>query len=125
MAGIRDIKRASRQRLHTALAVPALYIPVTGATAVPVTVRVHTKFDMTGRLNGDPQWSERAEAEPYIIFEASELPVNGLRTKAVVSVEAGEAYHIEAADPVDDAGFIRARVTRLTATQATGLPVPA
>lgn len=122
MAGIRDIKRAARQRLHDQMAVSALYIPVTGATPVPVTVRVHTKFNMAG--GSDPEWAERAEAEPKIVFKASELPANGLRTKAVVSVEAGEAYHIEAADPVDDAGFIRAKVTRVAAAQAAGLPVP-
>lgn len=123
MPGIRDIKRAARQRLHDHLAVSALYIPVTGATPVPVTVRVHTKFNMAS--GGTPEWAERAEAEPKLIFRASELPANGLRTKAVVSVEAGEAYHIEAADPVDDAGYVRARVTRLAAAQTAGLPVPA
>ncbi|AOR76574.1 hypothetical protein [Novosphingobium resinovorum] len=121
MGGIRDIKRAARQRLHTALAVRAFYIPVTGASPVPVTVRIHTKFDALG----DPQMMQRADIEPQIVFQASQLPVNGLRNKAVVSVEAGEAYHIEAADPVDDAGFITARVTKLPVAQTTGLPVPA
>lgn len=124
MAGIRDIKREARSALHTAMAVPALYVPVTGATPVPVTVRVHTKYDAAGQLNGGAQWGERAQAEPHLIFRASQLPPNGLRSKAIVSVEQGEAYSIEAADPVDDAGFIKARVTPLPAAQTTGLPLP-
>lgn len=125
MAGIRDIKRAARQRLHTALAVPALYIPVTGADPVPVTVRVHTKFDAVGQLNGEAQWGQRAQAEPHLIFQATDLPANGLRVKAVVSVEAGEAYYIDHSDPVDDAGFVKARVTAVPAATAEDLPVPA
>ena len=121
---IRDIKRDARPRLHAHAAVPALYIAVQGADPVPCTVRPHTKFDGNGRLNGAPQWAERAEAEPHIIFRASDLPANGLRAQAIVSVEAGEAYKIEASDPVDDAGFIKARVSLLSAAQAAGLPVP-
>lgn len=123
MAGIRDIKRAARQRLHTAMAVPALYIPVQGATPVPCTVRFHTKFGALGQLNRDPEWAERAEAEPKIVFLASEVPAPRTKT-AVVSVEPGEAYRIENSDPVDDAGFILARVTKLPVNQTTGLPVP-
>lgn len=124
MAGIRDIKRASRLALHDELAVPALYIPVTEAEPVSVTVRVHTKYGALGQLNGSAQWGERAEAEPHLIFRASQLPANGLRNKAVVSVEAGEAYYIDHSDPVDDAGYIKARVTRVPAAAAEGLPVP-
>lgn len=121
---IRDIKRDARRRLHTAMAVPALYIPVTGATPVPVTVRVHTKFTAIGQLSGDPEWAERAEAEPHLIFLASEVPTPRAKT-GVVSVEPGEAYRIETTDPVDDAGFIKARVTRVPVAEAASLPVPA
>jgi hypothetical protein len=122
--GIRDIKRDARKRLHAGMAVQALYIPVSGHTPIPVTVRPHTKFGAAGRLNNDHQWAERAEAEPKLIFLASELPAPLRPKTGVVSVEPGEAYRIEAADPVDDAGFITAKVSLITAAEAASLPVP-
>lgn len=117
---IRDIKRDARRRLHADLSVAALYIPVTGATPVPVTVRVHTKFSALG----DKEMAQRADIEPRLIFLASELPAPLRPKTGVVSVEIGEAYRIEAADPVDDAGFITATVAQLPVAQTTGLPVP-
>ncbi len=117
----RDIKRQGRQRLHQAMGVPALYIPVQGATPVPCTVRVHSKFAALGQLSGNSGDAERAEAEPKIIFLASEVPTP--RVNGVVSVEPGEAYRVAASDPVDDI-TITAKVTRLSVKDATGLPLP-
>lgn len=117
---IRDIKRDARRRLHTGLRVAALYIAKTGATPVPVFVRVHTKFNALG----DKEMAQRMDIEPRLIFLASELPAPLRPETGIVSVEVGEAYRIKAADPVDDAGFITAKVSQLTAAQADGLPVP-
>jgi hypothetical protein len=116
----RAIKRAGRQRLHAAMSTPALYIPSRGATPVPCTVRVHTKFLDAGGLNkGD---AERAEAEPKIIFLKSEVPAPRPQT-GIVSVEPGEAYSIVAAEPADDI-TVTAKVTRMSAANANGLPTP-
>jgi hypothetical protein len=125
MAGIRDIKRDARLRLHRNNAVPAFYIPSTGATPVPVTVRVWGKGNpiSLGDLPGFQGSAERVEPEDRIRFMLSELPTFR-RQNAVVSVEAGEAYRIDHWYPVDDQ-FITARVIRLTDAEMTGLPVPA
>lgn len=116
---IRDIKRRARLELHRRLSVPALYIPAQGVTPIPCAVRVHTKF---GAL-GEPEMAQRVEVEPKLVFLVSELPAP-LRVKTgKVSVEAGEAYLIEAVEPRDDI-TITARVSRLSEADATGLPLP-
>jgi len=103
--------------------VPALYIATSGATPVPVTVRVWTEFGAIGRAIGRnaAEWSEREEAKPKLIFSTSEITF--IRNGAIVSVEAGEAYSVELAKPADDTS-ITAEVTRLSAADAANLPVP-
>lgn len=118
---IRDIKRKARRDLHQAMSVPALYIAQTGATPVECTVRVHTHSAPVGQLAGFAG-AERLEPTPKLRFFRSEVdaPARG----AIVSVEAGEAYRISNPHPADDA-FVFADVTKLSATEAAGLPVPA
>lgn len=103
---------------------PALYIPVPNATPVPCTVRVWAKTDpmQVGDLSGLQGSATLGEPEDRIRFLRSELPAF-IRTNAVFSVEAGEAYRIELLYPEDDQ-FQTARVVRLTAAEAAGLPVP-
>ena len=124
MRRFRDIKREARSKVHETFAVAALYIPVQGATPVPCTVRVHGKFAAIGQPPGGEEYATRTETEPKIIFNAVEVPAPRPQT-GVVSVEAGEAYKIDHCDPVDDAGYITARVTHLPVAATTGLPVPA
>jgi len=125
VTSFRDIKRNARLALHQTMWVQALYIPVAGATPVPCNVRVWNRTDPVqvgdlALLNGA---ATVAEPEDRIRFQRSELPAF-IRLNAVFSVEAGEAYRIEQLYPEDDE-FQTARVTRLTAAEATGLPVPA
>lgn len=125
MGRFRDIKRSSRLVVHQTMCVQALYIPVVNATPVPCTVRVWTKTDpmQVGDLSGLQGSATLGEPEDRIRFLRSELPAF-IRTNAVFSVEAGEAYRIELLYPEDDQ-FQTARVVRLTAAEAAGLPVPA
>lgn len=124
MGRFRDIKRQMRRALHGELCCPALYIPATGATPVPVTVRVHRRSDMPmlGEMNGYDGAATMAFTEDRIRFVRSELP-DFLREGAIVSVEAGEAYKCEFWYPRDDE-FITARVVPLKGAEAEGLPVP-
>lgn len=112
-----------RRDLHQESAVPALYIPVAGAAATEVTVRVHRRSDMatTGEMNGYDGAATMAFTEDRIRLRRSELP-DFLRTGSIVSVEAGEAYRVEFWYPRDDE-FITARVVPLTEAEAEGLPL--
>jgi hypothetical protein len=121
---IRNIKRAARRDLHAELQVPALYIAASSSTPVPCTVRVWRKREdpMTGDLPGFSGGAQVAVSEDRIRFFTQGLPPL-LRTGAVVSVEAGEAYRIEFAYP-RDGEFQTAKVVPLSAADAAGLPVP-
>lgn len=119
---IRDAIRAGRRTLHADMAVPALYIATPGATPVPVSVRVHTKFGAIGRLMNNADGAAAEELKPRLIFLVDEIA--SVARLAVVSVEPGEAYIIDFAQPRDDI-TITAFVTALDATEAAGLPVPA
>jgi hypothetical protein len=124
MSRAREQRRAARRALHKDRAVPALYIAAPGATPVEVTVRVWTQFGMIGRGIGTrpAENAEREEAKPKLIFSTDEITF--IRNGAIVSVEAGEAYNVELAHPVDDT-TITADVSRVPASQTVGLPVPA
>lgn len=113
-----------RRDTHNEASVPALYIPVAGAAAVDVTVRVHRRSDMpmVGEMNGYDGAATMAFTEDRVRFVRAELP-DFLRTGSIVSVEAGEAYRVEFWYPRDDE-FITARVVPLTEAEAEGLPLP-
>lgn len=106
------------------MSVPALYIARTGETPVPCSVRIHDKFEATGALKGGIEGSAQIQNEsPRLIFLRDDAP-QFLRAKAIVSVEAGEAYRIDHTHPAHDI-TITAEVTKLSADEADGLPVPA
>jgi len=72
MSSLRDIKTRARRDLHQTMSIPANYYASRGAAAVPVTVRLHTKFDRLGELRGIPA-AERSEVIPKAIFLRSEI----------------------------------------------------
>lgn len=122
-----DIKRPARRAIHDKFKVPALYLVNPAATPVAVGVRVHTKFQALGDLDGGGAgWAEREEMTPRLIFQRSEMqPARG----ALVSVEPGEMYRVEVALPPDDE-FVTAQVVVLSAGEIAklfpgGQPVPA
>lgn len=110
MTSFRDIKRKMRRDVHDRMLVPALYYATPTATPRPVTVRLHTKFGAAIGTLPNNQGAQMVEYEPKILFLTAE--VARPRVGAIVSVEVGEAYRVEATDPSDDI-TITAKVSRL------------
>ena len=125
MNHLRDIKRKARRDLHREMSVAAIYIAAPGDPGVPITVRVHTKFDALGIKDSDQGLALRRESKPKLLFMRDEMTEKGITLKraAVVSVEPGEAYKLDNADAPDDIS-VTFFVTVLTANEAAGLPIP-
>lgn len=126
---IRDIRRAARRRLHDALKVAVLYIPRVGSPVL-LHARDHTKFRVNaieGAVrSGNGQMVGRREMEPSIIFMRDELSANGvtLTRGGVISIERGEAYTLDNADPPDDI-TVKWFVTAINnKAELDALPVP-
>lgn len=126
---LREIKRQARRDLHQHLLVPAVYlVPVAPEdeedevtyTEQVVTVRIHTKFDALGDLKG-VGYAERQDTVPKILFMREQIDKPARH--CIVSVEPGEAYRIDNVLPADDI-TVMAEVTKLTAAEADGLPLP-
>lgn len=119
MSALREIKARARSDLHEGLKVSALYIAAPGGPALPIGVRVHTKFAALGNVQPF-DGAERQEPVPRLIFRRSEIVPKRL---GIVSVEPGEAYRVENVLP-PDGDFVTAQVVRLPAEETAGLPVP-
>lgn len=120
---VREAMRRGRRDLHREMSVPALYIPVPNATPIPTTVRTHDLPNANGKPGGrDDGYAQNADAKPRLIFLADDAPAL-IRVNAIVSVEPGEAYRIQFVHPAHGI-TITADVTKLTAAEAQGLPVP-
>lgn len=129
MVGIRDIRRKARRELHTAMCVPAYYIPLTGAPVL-LHVRDHTKFRVNaieGAVrSGNGKLVDRQEMAPSIIFMRDEVVAAGVKLlrNGIVSVEPGEAYRLNNAEAPDDI-TVKWFVTAITdETELNGLPSP-
>jgi hypothetical protein len=123
---LRDIKRQARRDLHALMEVPAYYVRVPSAAPVAAHVRIHNHFNQVGDIKGSRTYPAEAEnVSPKIIFQLSEVPL--LRSGAIVSVSATEAYQIDHLIDADDE-FQSAWATRMTAAQISAatpsLPVP-
>ena len=92
---------------------------------MPCTVRVHDKFEGLGSPSGGSinGFAKVQNDTPVLIFLQDDAPPV-IRRGAIVSVELGEAYRIDNVQPPHDI-TTTATVVRLTAAEATGLPVPA
>lgn len=127
MESFRDLKRRSRRVVHDRMKVPALFIASTGASGIPITVRIHRGFDQSGDLGGrNNDWMSREDVkEPSLVFMNDELASAGITPARlwVISVQAGEAYIIDRMEPPDDIS-VKAHVTRLETADTVGLPVP-
>lgn len=127
MVNIRDIKRKARRALHQRMRVAALHIPANGGTPLPVHVRVHSKWDaatMDGG-SGNGTMSARQLILPKLLFMLDELAAQGivLKGKDVISVEPGEAYRLDNAEPIDDIS-VTWIVTQVKAKDTENLPLP-
>lgn len=129
MSSFREHKRRARRQLHRKMEVPALYL-LTPATlpedAIPVTIRLHTKWDALGDQKGTSLNSAEMESLiPKAILMLDQLPfgVSGITRQAILSVEIGEAYRIDHAEEPDDIS-VTVHIVRLSAEKAQDLPVP-
>jgi hypothetical protein len=126
MTSITDIRRRARRDLHNALRVPALFIDGM-STPVLVHVRLHVKEDIFSRWVGrvGVELAGTEEIQPKILFMRDEITDAALEIKrnVVISVYPGEAYRLDRALPFDDI-TVSWMAVRLTAREATGLPVP-
>jgi len=104
------------------MSVAALYLAAPSSDPVECSVRTWLKTDQMADIEGFAGGASMATPEDRIRFHLPDFSAP-LRIRAVVSIEAGEAYRIDHLYPVDDQ-YQTARVNRLTAAEATGLPVP-
>lgn len=125
MVNLRNIKRKVRRDLHREISIPALYIPTPGHAGVPITVRIHSKWDAFGLQGAEAGLAQRREGKLKIVFMREQLAVHGLAPKrsGIVSVEPGEAYKLDNAEAPDDI-TITFWVTAMAAEDAADLPVP-
>lgn len=93
MSTLRTHKIRARGDLHREMSVPASYYAARGDEPLPVTVRLHTKFDRLGELRGIPA-AERSEVQPKAIFLRAEL-AQPLVRNAVIIVEATDSFSEE------------------------------
>lgn len=127
MSSFRDHKRRARRQLHQRMNVPALYLMQDGVTdPIPVTVRLHTKWDALGDQKGTSLSSAEYESMiPKAIIMLDQIPftVADITRKHVISVEIGEAYRIDHSEEPDDIS-VTVHIVRLSPAQTVGLPVP-
>lgn len=131
----RDIKARARGTVHSTMQVAALYLvenpDYVSPTETPdedqydetpVNVRVHSGEIALGDMKGTNfHFSQREEENPSIIFLYSEMP--SPERNAIVSVADGEAYRVDHVKPRDNL-TVTAECLRLSASEATGLPLP-
>lgn len=113
MAGWRELKRSARDLVHTTFEVPSYYFSGSGVVGVPVSVRLHTKFDALGDLR-NAGWADMSAIKPQIVFHIADAPENG----SMVWVAANEIYFVSMVQEPDDQ-YITANVVLMTPTQAS------
>lgn len=124
----RETRAAGRAVVHDTFKVAALFLASfpfdsnSGEHPPTIKVRVHNTEKALG-IN--PQQADDIEPQPKLVFWVDDLVTAGvtLANKAVISVETGEAYRIGVIHP-QDRETITCDVVKLTAAQASGLPVP-
>lgn len=127
MHNIRDIKRKARRDLHKAMSVPSLYVWKANEPKL-LHVRDHTKFDVNRieGARGTGQLVGQQEAVPSIVFMRDEIAAQAvtLLKGGVISIERGEAYRLDNAEPPDDI-TVRWFVSQITdEAELASLPVP-
>lgn len=129
MSSFREHKRRGRRQLHRRMEVPALFL-LTPATlpedAIPVTIRLHTKWDALGDQKGTNLNSAEMESlipKAILMLDQLPFPSQQIPRTAILSVETGEAYRIDHTEEPDDI-TVTVHIVRLSAEKAQGLPVP-
>lgn len=126
MSRFRDQKRAMRRRVQDHLSTPALLLQDSQDTVgLPINIRLHTKFgalgDLAGARNMNP--AEFETLIPKVILWRDELIEDPPRRGRIISVEAGEAYHLNHAEEPDDL-TVTVTITKVDPDATVGFPVP-
>lgn len=119
----RSLKERMRRTVHATLAEPALYRADPESDWVPVSVRVHRKQSLFGSIPGLDA-AQFVDITPRMVFFAAELDGGEPKRNAIVSIAAGEAWKVGAADP-RDGETITAAVAPIPVEQTAAFPVPA
>lgn len=118
MSGWREIKAQAKAVVHSTFEVPAIYLTHVEGISVPCSVRVHTKVTTTENEFTWPSHPGYLEIDPYVIFDAAEVPAP--LAKSYVIVSDTEIYRIGVAEPARE-NFIKAQVSVLNPAECAAL----
>lgn len=104
------------------MADPALYRATPESAWVPVSVRIHEKWSRFGDIPGLDA-AQIVDIAPRAVFLVEDIPGGKPLRGAHLSVVEGEGYVLGEADQPDDI-TVTVAVSRLTAVQSAGFPVP-
>lgn len=100
---IDEIKARSRKALHLAMQRPCYYYDPKTLLPVPLNIRVHTKQDAKGEVQGTSfRFAQIREETPSIVFLMEELATLGITPArlGVVMLTADEGYRLDNDEPV-------------------------
>ena len=120
MRNWRDLNRKALGTVHKQFGLPAVYLTRTGATQVPLRVRLHRKNDQSQPSGGD--WSDGAamlDLSDRIIFQASDVQGVVLNSSYVI-FSADEGYMTGSSWP-ERRGFIAVNVVPMTRDELSRL----
>lgn len=118
MANWREHKAKMKRDAHTAFRIPAVYLVRADATPVPCMVRVHSKVAPNQNEFTWPAAPGYLEIDPYIIFDASEVPSPSLKSLVVLS--ATEIYRIGPSEPQRE-GFVRSDANKVEVSDCASI----
>lgn len=99
--GLREIKARARRDLHERMKVPAYYYAHADALPASVFVRVHSKMDALGEVQGTSfGYAERRDVVPKILYWVADYPAR-FQQKGVIMISADEGYRLGPDDPLD------------------------
>lgn len=129
----REQRDAARQAVHETFKVAAYYIASlpyledsnSEGALTTLYVRVHDRIAPTGENPEVEGWATKYDFVPKVIALRADLTEAGITLQRgnVFSIATGEAYIVDLVRPHDNI-TVTAEVSRLTDTEAAGLPVP-
>lgn len=119
---IQQIRETARGSLHAFMGRPANYYATPAATPVLTKVRAHSKRGQIGDLPGtNLNYAETFDRKETVVMWAADVPAPA--RGGLIHLSAAEGYWIDAAEP-QDGQTITVTVTKATASELVGLPLP-